>query len=54
MSGAETARRRVIQHRIGGYEMALPPDFSHMVPRDACLPVESFCFVNIIDCRISS
>ena len=26
MSGAETARRRVVQRRIGGAEMALPPD----------------------------
>ena len=30
------------------------PDFSRMVPRDACLLVVSYCFENISDCRISS
>ena len=27
MSGAETARRRIVQRRVGGAEMALPPYF---------------------------
>ena len=26
MSGAETTRRRIVQRRIGGAEMALPPN----------------------------
>ena len=28
MSGAETAQRRIVQRRIGGAEMSLPPDSS--------------------------
>ena len=31
MSGAETARHQVVQHRIGGAEMALPPNYTRYV-----------------------
>ena len=38
MSGAETARRRVVQRRIGGAEMALPHKDGH----------SQYCWNNIL------